>query len=124
MSDKDPRPPVWVGHIVLESDRMSDTAAFMVKLGMRSIFQGPDVSVLELRGGTHLVILAKEKVAAGDASFDLMVEDLQATHAHLALLGLAPSPIEPAMAGHTCFKVREPAGHVITFFSNHVSGPV
>lgn len=121
---KDPRPPVWVGHIVLESDRMEDTVAFMLKLGMRSIFQGRDVSVLELRGGTHLVILAKEKVAAGDASFDLMVEDLQATHAHFSLLGLAPSPIEPAIAGHTCFKVCEPAGHVITFFSNHVSGPV
>ena len=121
---RDPRPPVWVGHIVLYSDRVKESAAFMLKLGMRSIFQGPDVSVLELRGGTHLVILAKEHVVAGDASFDLMVEDLQATHAHLSSLGLAPSPIEPAIAGHTCFKVREPAGHLITFFSNHVSGPV
>lgn len=122
MSDKDPRPSVWVGHIVLESDRPDETAKFMQTIGMRTIFPGPRVSVFELRGGTHLVVIAKETIAAGAAPFDLMVEDLHATHREFTALGLEPTPIEPATGmPHEFFRVREPAGHVITFYSNHVS---
>ena len=123
MSVKDPRPAVWVGHIVLESDRLEATAQFMCTIGMRTIFPGPRVAVLELRGGTHLVVIAKEKISAGAAPFDLMVEDLHATHREFTALGLEPTSIEPAAnMPHELFRVREPAGHVITFYSNHVSG--
>ena len=122
MSEKDPRPSVWVGHVVLESDRLEETAQFMRTIGMRSIFPGPRVAVFELRGGTHLVVIAKDKVAAGAAPFDLMVEDLHATHKEFMSLGLEPTPIETAAnMPHELFRVREPAGHVITFYSNHVS---
>ena len=121
---KDPRPPVWVGHVVLETDRLDETAHFMQQLGMRPVGRSDEVCVLELRGGTHLVLLAKKTVTPGEASFDLMVEDLQAAHAQFSSLGLAPTAIEPAVAGHTCFKLREPAGHTITVFSSHVSGTV
>jgi hypothetical protein len=122
MSEKDARPPVWVGHVVLESDRLEQTVQFMCAIGMRMIFPGPRVAVFELRGGTHLVVLAKDQVAAGAAPFDLMVEDLQATHEKFTLLGLEPTPIETAAdMPHELFRVREPAGHVITFYSNHVS---
>jgi len=117
------RPPVWVAHVVLETDRMEESAQFMLTIGMRPVHQGPDVSVFELRGGTHLILLAKSEVVPGDASFDLMVEDLRATHQHFTSLGLAPTPIEAMPAiDHELFRVREPAGHLITFFSNHVSG--
>lgn len=122
---KDERPPVWVGHVVLETNRMDASAQFMRTIGMRTIHQGPQVSVFELRGGTHLIMLAKDEVAAGDAKFDLMVDDLQATHAHFESLGLDPSPIEavPRIA-HELFRVREPAGNLITFYSSHVAGAV
>jgi hypothetical protein len=123
MSEQDLRPPVWVGHVVLESDRLEETAQFMRTIGMRTIFPGPRVAVFELRGGTHLVVIAKEKVAVGDATFDLMVEDLHATHKEFTSLGLEPTPIETAdNMPHERFRVREPAGHLITFYSNHVSG--
>jgi hypothetical protein len=95
----------------------------MRKIGMRPMVQRPEVAVLELRGGTHLVLIAKPEVMAGEAPFDLMVEDLQATRQHLIGLGLAPTPIERASPDHERFLLREPAGHVITFFSSHVSGP-
>lgn len=102
---------------------MEESARFMRTIGMRPVHEGPDVSVFELRGGTHLILLAKSEVAPGDASFDLMVEDLRATHQHFTSLGLAPTPIEAMPAiDHELFRVREPAGHLITFFSNHVSG--
>jgi hypothetical protein len=123
MSEKDLRPSVWIGHVVLESDRFEDTAQFMRTIGMRSIFPGPRVAVFELRGGTHLVVIAKDKIVAGEAPFDLMVEDLRATHAQFTSHGLQPTPIESAdNMPHERFRVREPAGHVITFYSNHASG--
>ena len=123
MTVKDLRPPVWVGHVVLETDRLDDSAAFMRAIGMRTIHPGPDVAVFELRGGTHLILIAKEAVTPGDASFDLMVEDLRATHQHFTSLGFAPTPIEAVpRIDHELFRVREPAGRLITFYSNHVSG--
>jgi hypothetical protein len=102
---------------------MEETAQFMRTIGMRPIFDGPQVSVYEMRGGTHLIMMLKDKVVAGDASFDLMVDDLHETHRRFASLGLAPSQIEARPAiDHEVFTVREPAGHVITFFSSHASG--
>ena len=122
MSEPDQRPPLWVGHIVLETDRLEETEQFMRNIGMRPIVKRAEFAVLELRGGTHLVLIAKPEVVAGDTTFDLMVEDLRATHERFAGLGLAPTPIEHVPPDHERFFVREPAGHRIAFFSNHVSG--
>jgi hypothetical protein len=123
MSEHDQRPPLGVAHVVLETDRMEESAHFMRTIGMRPIFQGPEVSVYELRGGTHLILMLKSKIVVGNAPFDLMVDDLHVTHQRFTSLGLFPSPIETRPAiDHEVFTVREPAGHVITFFSSHVSG--
>lgn len=112
-----------VAHVVLHSDRMAETTQFMRTVGMRPIFDGPEVSVYEMRGGTHLIVMKKEKVAPGEAPFDLMVDDLRETHKRFTDMGLSPSPIEARpQIDHEVFTVREPAGHVITFFSSHVSG--
>ncbi len=48
LSEKDLRPPVWIGHVVLETDRLEETEQFMRKIGMRSIVRRPEVAVLEL----------------------------------------------------------------------------
>lgn len=120
---QDQRPPLGVAHVVLETDRMEESARFVRTIGMRPISQGPEVSVYELRGGTHLILMLKSRIAAGTAPFDLMVDDLHATHRRFTSLGLAPSSIEARPAiDHEIFTVREPAGNVITFFSSHVSG--
>jgi catechol 2,3-dioxygenase-like lactoylglutathione lyase family enzyme len=123
MASADPRPAVAVAHVSLDTDRMAESCEFMRTLGMRPIFEGPSVSVFEFRGGTHLLLMHKGAVTAGDASFDLMIDDLRDTHRRLTSLGLAPSSIEARPAiDHELFTVREPAGHVITFFSSHASG--
>lgn len=123
MDKNDLRPAVSIAHVTLPTDRMEESAHFMREIGMRPIFDGPQVSVYEMRGGTHLILMQAEQVAAGDAPFDLMVDDLHATHQHFVSLGLAPSSIEPRpKIDHEIFTVREPAGHVITFFSCHSSG--
>lgn len=121
--DEASRPAVGVAHVVLETHCIESSARFLRIIGMRPIFDGPEVCVYEMRGGTHLILMRKDSVAAGDAAFDLMVDNLHATHRRFASLGLDPSPIEARPAiGHEVFKVREPAGHVITFFSSHASG--
>lgn len=121
--EQDQRPAVAVAHVVLETDRMAESGGFLRSLGMRTIFQGPSVSVYELRGGTHLLLMRKASVQPGPAAFDLMVDDLGAAHRRFAALGLAPSPIESRPAiGHEVFTLREPAGHVIQVFSSHHSG--
>jgi hypothetical protein len=123
MNEMDQRPSVWVGHVVLETDRMEESSAFMVKLGMRAIFLGADISILELRGGTHLIVMRKSEVTAGAAAFDLMVDDLHEAHRRFASLGLEPSEIESMPnISHEVFKIKEPAGHVISVFSSHVEG--
>ena len=116
----DPRPPVWVGHISLTTDRLAESNDFMVVLGMRPIVKGKDFAVLELRAGPHLVLMEKPEIEPGVAPFDLMVEDLDATHARLAELGLSPSEVTEGRI-HRSFTVRDPSGHVITFNSSHVS---
>jgi hypothetical protein len=123
MTEHDPRPGVGVAHVVLQTDRMEESAQFMRVIGMRPIIDGPQVSVYEMRGGTHLILMLKDRITPGDAPFDLMVDDLHATHRRLSSLGLGPAPIEARVAiDHEVFTVREPAGHVITFFSSHASG--
>ena len=123
MGDQDLRPPIWVGHVALETDRLTASAQFMRTIGMRPVHQGAEVAIFELRGGTHLVLIAKSEIVAGAAPFDLMVEDLRAAHQRFTALGLAPTPIEAVPSiDHELFRVREPAGHLITFFSSHVSG--
>lgn len=122
-SNCEQRPAVGVAHVVLHTDRMAETARFMRTIGMRPIFDGPEVSVYEMRGGTHLLMMKKQKVTPGDAPFDLMVDNLRETHEQFVSLGFSPSPIEARpQIGHEVFTVREPAGHVITFFSSHASG--
>jgi catechol 2,3-dioxygenase-like lactoylglutathione lyase family enzyme len=120
MSGDDPRPPVWVGHVTLATPDLPATRDFMLTLGMRDIAQGDGFAVLELRGGTHLVLLPAEKKASGDAYFDLMVEDVAATHEELRSKGLSPSPIEEGQI-HSSFTVASPSGHTIKFNSTHVS---
>ena len=122
MNDSE-RPAVAVGHVVLYTDHMSESAHFMRTIGMRPVFDGPEVSVCEMRGGTHLVLIKTDKSLPGEATFDLMVDDLRETHRRFTELGLSPSKIEPRPhIDHEVFTVREPGGHVITFFSSHASG--
>lgn len=116
----DSRPPVWVGHVSMATANLPESQTFMERLGMRPMFRNESVAIFELRGGTHLVLVADENARAGDAPFDLMVEDLDATHADLAERGLSPSPIEQGRI-HNSFTVTEPGGGRITVNSTHVS---
>ena len=114
-----PRPPVWVGHVAMYSGRVAESSQFMQQIGMRLVASDDEFAVLEMRGGTHLVLTADAESKLLNGSFDLMVEDLDATHGHFTELGLEPGEIKRDQI-HDCFELREPGGTVITFNSSHV----
>jgi catechol 2,3-dioxygenase-like lactoylglutathione lyase family enzyme len=120
MTQSDPRPAVWIGHVTLRTPDVPATRDFMVRIGMRDIAVGEGFAVLELRGGTHLVLLAADEPASGEAYFDLMVDDLEAAHAELRAAGLAPSEIAAGRI-HRSFSLPSPSGHTLKFNSTHVS---
>ena len=75
------RPPVWIGHARLTASDLDRSADFWRTVGMREVERNEQIVVLELRGGTHLVLLPGTPGGSAAASFDLMVEDLDATRA-------------------------------------------
>ena len=121
-ASNDERPPIWVGHVVLGATDVATSSDYFVKLGMRHIVSGEGFAVLELRGGTHLVLTALDASPAKDspASFDIMVEDVDAARNQYEKLGFEPSEIEEGDI-HRSFKLRDPSGYILTVNSSHVS---
>jgi catechol 2,3-dioxygenase-like lactoylglutathione lyase family enzyme len=115
------RPSVWIGHEVLAVRDLDRSADYWRDLGMREVERNEHVAVLELRGGTHLVLVPGTPSEEADAPFDLMVEDLDATHAEWTARGLDPSPIERGRI-HAAFTMRDPDGYRVTVNSTHVVG--
>ena len=123
MSSVDARPPIWIGHVFLEVAKFRDSYKFFGSLGMRRVARLPGLAVLELRGGTHLVLKKSKVKAPAPATFDLMVDELAAQHEALAAAGYGPGPIRRSRV-HRSFEVTEPSGHTISFSDSHVAGPV
>jgi len=116
------RPPVWIGHALLKVSDLTRSAQWWHDIGMREVEQNEHVAVLELRGGTHLVLVPGQP-KAGDAPFDLMVEDLEATHRDWAARGISVGPIEKGRI-HNAFAATDPDGYRVTVNSTHVIGAV
>jgi catechol 2,3-dioxygenase-like lactoylglutathione lyase family enzyme len=119
----DGRPPVWIGHVVLFVADLPKAKAFFLGLGLRDAEPDASVGVLELRGGTHLLLLPTSSaiVAGTRAPFDLMVDDIDATHVNFLERGLSPSPIQ-ANPTHRFFVLREPNGYDVVVNSSHTTG--
>jgi len=123
MTDTDPRPAVWIGHQRVNAADVAETTAFWEKVGMRIVHQDVEFAVLELRGGTHLVVVGSSTSPTDDVPFDVMVDDLDATWERLRDGGLEPTEIEPGRI-HSSFRINDPAGRPVTVNSSHIVGPV
>ena len=119
----DSRPPAAIGHVSLHVTDIGAASQWLATAGLRPLVSGSDLAVLELRGGTHLVVVpAKQSPAPGTAApFDLMFDDVDATHRSFAARGLSPSPIRRGRI-HDSFEIVGPDGWVFTINSSHVSG--
>jgi hypothetical protein len=103
MSDE--RPPIAIGHVNMKTAKFDALA------------------VLELRGGTHLVLQADTDGVDQQVSFDLMVDDIDVQHAAPNGAGHSPTEIDRCKM-HETFEVHEPAGNTIKFFDGHTMGVV
>ena len=121
----DSRPAVAVGHIQLHVNDIAAEFEFFVRHGMREILHRSDFGILELRGGTHLILRkAEDLVESGTrAPFDLMVDDVDNAHQGYVNDGWETSAIERGNI-HDSFTVTSPTGYLIPVNSSHVAGPV
>jgi hypothetical protein len=119
----DQRPPVAVGHVRLPTTDIAAAANWLETVGLRPIFASAELAVLELRGGTHVVVRqAEQPVSAGAAApFDLMVDDIEAARRDYAAKGLEPSDISRGRI-HDTFHIPGPAGYEFTVCSSHAGG--
>lgn len=122
MNAENERPGLWIGHVAMNVSDPPRAHDYYVGLGMRSVLRGDDFAITDLRGGTHLLLQAG-KVEPGDAPFDLMVEDLPATHARFRDTGLDVSDIITGDI-HDVFVLEDPDRMRIVVFNSHVIGPV
>ena len=123
MPETDQRPPVAVGHVrVLVSD-VAAAAQWLETVGLRPIVTRDELAVLELRGGTHVVVRQAETPPAPGtpAPFDLMVDDIDAAHHDYAAKGLGPSEIRRGRI-HDSFDLAGPDGCAFIVNSSHASG--
>ena len=119
----DLRPPVAVGHVRLNVIDVGAAARWLETAGLRPIVTRDELAVLELRGGTHVVVRRADPppTPGATAPFDLMVDDVDAAYRDYAEKGLAPSPIQRGRI-HDSFSVPGPDGWVFTINSSHASG--
>jgi catechol 2,3-dioxygenase-like lactoylglutathione lyase family enzyme len=118
------RPSVAIGHVILRVVDPRRGAAFYTALGMRSIWEADDMAILELRGGTHLMLFKAEGKPAGRTidAFDLMVQNADAFHDELQRRGLPTTDVRDTYGGHRMFEITDPDGHVLTVLSDHTEG--
>ena len=119
----DQRPPVAVGHVWLPATDVAAADRWLQSVGLRPIFADDGFAVLELRGGTHVVVRkADQPPAAGAAAtFDLMVDDIEAARRDYTAKGLGPSEISRGRI-HDSFHLAGPDGYDFTVTSSHAGG--
>jgi catechol 2,3-dioxygenase-like lactoylglutathione lyase family enzyme len=130
------KPPVGVGHMSLTVADVGTSNRFYATLGLRIVGKGDDMSILELRGGTHLLLFQRGSASAEVESpfeqaalsaIDLMIEgrtfeELDAYRTALIAGGVCPDPIsDKRYFGHYIFKARDPDGNEVTVCTSHAS---
>jgi len=114
------RPPVAVGHVFFEATDIAAAGRWFEEAGLRPIAAGASYAVLELRGGTHLVVSKRRRAPrkGAEAPFDLMVDNIETAHRSFARRGLKPSRIRRGTI-HDRFHVAGPDGCTVEIVSSH-----
>jgi catechol 2,3-dioxygenase-like lactoylglutathione lyase family enzyme len=119
----DPRPDIAIGHVRLQVGDVAKTTDFFVKLGIRTMVAQEDFAVLELRGGTHLVLRTWDGPEAGPVPFDIMVDDIDAAYVQLKGHGMEVTDVSRGRI-HDHFEVQTPDRRALTVNSSHAGDRV
>lgn len=119
-SDNQRRPRFGIGHVAITAKDVDTMTNFYHTIGMRLVVNMGRMSIVELRGGTHLIIQSGEP---GVASLDLIVDDIDETRAVLEANGASPSVIQRGNP-HDRFIATDPEGNTLVVNSDHSIGVV
>jgi catechol 2,3-dioxygenase-like lactoylglutathione lyase family enzyme len=132
-------PAAAFGHFILKVNDIDVSYQFFTKLGLRPFGKFPDLAIIELRGGTHILLFNKngelppsltsshlgQRGASLSERLDLMIEgksrsDLELYRATLMENGLLVDPIaQDKIFGHNYFQLADPDGNGITVYTSH-----
>ena len=128
-----------VAHLVFRVADLKSSCQFYSKLGIRPFAIDGNVALIELRGGTHLLLLEVDQEAREDLAqsvtgqfhkrfseqFDLMIKgkglnELEKYRSELISRGIAAGEIPDEMFfGHYLFCIKDPDGNGITIYTSH-----
>lgn len=120
MSSLDDRPLAAVGHVSMTARPVEPAVRRLEEIGVRTIVAREDFAVMELRGGTHIVVRQSENENVTDTPFDLMYDDIDAAHQLLAGKGFEVTEIERGKI-HDSFFALAPEKFRLRVNSSHAS---
>ena len=135
----DSLPAAALGHFVMKAANLGASYQFYADLGLRQIGMFPDVAIIELRGGTHILLFPKndeapfsltsgrlgQRGAFFDEQLDLLINgktrgDLEAYRAMLLKNGITVGEIaQDKFFGHNYFQLADLDGQGITVYTSH-----
>jgi len=128
-----------VAHLVFKVADLKSSCEFYSNLGLPPFATDEKVAIIELRGGTHLLLLSVDEPAGEDIAesltgqfhkrfseqFDLMIEgkgldELKTYRLELISRGIAAGEIpDETFFGHYLFCIKDPDGNGITIYTSH-----
>ena len=132
-------PAAAFGHFILKVNDIDASYQFYTKLGLRPFGKFPDLAIIELRGGTNILLFCKNDELPSSLSsshlgqrgdsfierLDLMIDgksrsDLELYRKTLIENGLLIDPIaQDKIFGHNYFQLADPDGNGITVYTSH-----
>ncbi len=119
-ADEDRRPRFGIGHVVVTASDIDTITKFYTAIGFRLVMNMGRASIVELRGGTHLIFRSGEP---GVASLDFIVGDIDEAREVMEAHGASPSAIRRGNP-HDSFVATDPEGNTLVVNSDHSMGVV
>ena len=113
-------PRFAIGHLSIEANDVDKLTNFYTNVGLRLVVNMGRASILELRGGTHIIVRAGR---GGQATLDFIVDDIDDTHAVLQTAGATVTSIRRGNP-HDSFVATDPEGNELHVHSTHAIGLV
>lgn len=119
-AETDSRPRFGIGHVAVHAGDIEKLTDFYTAIGMRFVVNMGRMAIVELRGGTHIVFQPGQP---GNATLDLIVDDIDETRSVLEAVGANPGSITRGNP-HDRFTATDPEGNRLIVASNHAIGIV
>lgn len=119
-STKDQLPRFAIGHMSIAANDVDRLTTFYTDVGLRLVANMGRMSIVELRGGTHIILQSGN---GGQANLDFIVDDIDDTHAVLQAAGAEVSVIRRG-SPHGSFAAIDPEGNRLQVHSTHAIGLV